>query len=734
MRINLHHVGQALFNYATRLLNTDAAATEETTARVEDDLMQVGQLEDDVSVGDQDWVFRQQTRRQEQDGHFGYTVESWCEAVRRSQHTKERTFVVVHMFAGERRSGDIQEFLEQMMKDAGLTLLMLSVDLAEDPLWDFRRPSTVHAMMELAEEGLIDVWLGGPPCSTVARSRHVPMQGGPRPLRFRWALWGRGDLRPYEKERVEEANELWINFWMMCDTVSARGGAYLMEHPADPGMDPYPSMWLITELVEMEKRANATRVHFHQCPFGGISPKMTTFSGNVLGMDAVNGVKCPGEPPTHVHGKSIGRAPDGSFYTRRLQTYPAALCREMALMIFKTLQQMNEGHTGPTGALTTDDDLPAPRVTAWSSWGNSIRPGVVLLNEAVSRCQSLVIGDMQSAAYVHVDDTVFLSGGQKNFLHSDVLLEKTVDGLESVGFGVTQQVKSAEIEKVVGYEVVSTPAQFRLPLRKMVLLRQSLLEMAGQSKVSVDTLRSLVGMWIFGSLLRRELLSVPHSIFHFMEEFDGDVVPWWESARCEARAMARLTPLMVLHLGSPILPMMFGTDAMGSTETDWGGYGIVASELQEEEMKVLLKVGELPGRSIARLDGLNGTKFPDRPLVPTVPFSRLPDQFFTADRWTAVERGRWRYGDHITLGEARTVLKLLQRLAAWPGVHGSAVFSLQDNQPTACSMAKGRSPSYSLNRILRQRAAVCLSARLRLFLPWTESAKQPADELSRQFE
>ena len=241
---------------------------------------------------------------------------------------------------------------------------------------------------------------------------------------------------------------------------------------------------------------------------------------------------------------------------------------------------------------------------------------MVLLNEAVSRCQSLVIGDVQSAAYVHVDDTVFLSSGTKNTLHSDVLLERTVEGLESVGFGVTQQVRSSQIEKVVGHEVVSAPAQFRLPLRKMVLLRQSLLEMAGQSKVSVDTLRSLVGMWIFGSLLRRELLSIPHSIFHFMEEFDGEVAPWWESARCEARAMARLTPLMVLHLGSKILPMMFGTDAMGSTETDWGGYGIVASELQEEEMKILLKVGELPGRSIARLDGLNGTKFPDRPFSP----------------------------------------------------------------------------------------------------------------------
>ena len=733
MRINLHHVGKTLFSYAGRLLNQEAVG--QTLEDEEDKVAERAEsieVDSDVSIGDQDWELRQNSRRLGQQTIGGYTVEAWCEAVRRSKQRDQRVFVVVHMFAGERRSCDIQEFLEKRMSEAGLQLLMLSVDLAEDPLWDFRKPSTVHAMMELANEGLIDVWLGGPPCSTVARSRHVPLAGGPRPLRFRWALWGRRDLRPFERERVEEANDLWINFWMLCDAVSARGGGFLMEHPADPGCDPYPSMWLIPELQAMEKRAGACRVHLHQCVYGGISPKLTTLSGNLLGMNVVDGVRCPGVSTEHVHGKSIGRAPDGSFYTRRLQTYPAALCKEMAEMIFLTLQEMNVWNSGPTGALTDGQDVAAPRITAWSTWSNSVRSGVVLLNEAASRGQSLVVDEMQSAAYVHVDDTVLLSSGHSRELHSDVLLEKTVQGLEDIGFGVTQQVLSKDIEKVVGYEVVSSPAQFRLPLRKMALLRQALFEIAGQARVAVETLRSLVGMWIFGSLLRRELLSVPHAIFHFMEEHDGQVVAWWESARSEARAMARLTSLMVLHLGSPILPMMFATDAMGASEEDWGGYGIVASELAEDEKRLLLKVGELPGRSIARLNGLNGTKYPDRPLIPTVPFSRLPDGFFAEERWMPVEKGRWRYGDHITLGEARTVLKLLQRLAAWPSIHGCAVFSLQDNQPTACSMAKGRSPSYALNRILRQKAAVCLASQMRLFLPWTESAKQPADGLSRQ--
>ena len=509
MRINLHHVGKTLFSYANKILNKDHPDNKE---KLDDDHREVHEQEvsdEDVGIGDLDWELRQKARRLGKQVGQGYTVEAWCEAVRRSKQEDDRVFIVVHMFAGERRPGDIQEFLEAKMKHAGLKLLMLSVDLAEDPLWDFRNPSTVHAMMELATEGLIDVWLGGPPCSTVARSRHVPLAGGPRPLRFRWCLWGRPDLKLYERERVDEANDLWINFWMLCDAVSARGGAYLLEHPADPGCEPYPSMWLIPELLAMERRAGASRVHLHQCAFGGISPKLTTLSGNVKGMSAVDGVRCPGESADHVHGKSIGRAPDGSFYTRRLQTYPPALCDAMANMIFQTLWEMAIHHTGPTGALTTEHDVAAPRITAWSLWSNSVRPGVVVLNEAASRFQSLVVDKMQSAAYVHVDDTVLLSSGLDYELHSDKLLDQTVQGLEAIGFGVTQQVRSQDIEKVVGYEVVASPAQFRLPLRKMALLRQALLEISGQGRVAVDTLCSLVGMWIFWKLATERVAKCP---------------------------------------------------------------------------------------------------------------------------------------------------------------------------------------------------------------------------------
>jgi hypothetical protein len=170
---------------------------------------------------------------------------------------------------------------------------------------------------------------------------------------------------------------------------------------------------------------------------------------------------------------------------------------------------------------------------------------------------------------------------------------------------------------------------------------------------------------------------------------------------------------------------------MGANEIDWGGFGMAVTQVDEAEITALLRQGEAVGRAIARSDGTGGARYPEKPLKPTVPFTLLPQALLEQSRWKPVCRGRWRFGDHITLGESRAVVKLLNRIGAWPALQGIVIFSLQDNMPTACSMSKGRSPSFPLNRLLRKKAAICLAARLRAFLPWVESAKQPADDLSR---
>ena len=77
--------------------------------------------------------------------------------------------------------------------------------------------------------------------------------------------------------------------------------------------------------------------------------------------------------------------------------------------------------------------------------------------------------------------------------------------------------------------------------------------------------------------------------------------------------------------------------------------------------------GTNPGRNVARLDGSLGTRHA-RILGSTVPFTQLPDSLFHSQRkWTVLGFGRWRFGDHIVLGEGRAAFKLSAALAAHAG-------------------------------------------------------------------
>ena len=137
-----------------------------------------------------------------------------------------------------------------------------------DSRWDLSVPATFMALMLLAEEGLIDLVLGGPPCSTWSKVRFLP--GGPPPLRLRGSfVWGLPGLTAHQQNRVREGNVLMVNFLAICEAVSLRGGGHLLEHPADPGCAPYLSVLSTDELIGMERRTGAIRLLLHHCMFGG---------------------------------------------------------------------------------------------------------------------------------------------------------------------------------------------------------------------------------------------------------------------------------------------------------------------------------------------------------------------------------------------------------------------------------------------------------------------------------
>ena len=72
----------------------------------------------------------------------GFSVEEWWQAKRKARLSPQRIFVVMHSFGGERRSEDVQAFVERFAEEAGISVLMATIDLSTDYRWDLAREDT----------------------------------------------------------------------------------------------------------------------------------------------------------------------------------------------------------------------------------------------------------------------------------------------------------------------------------------------------------------------------------------------------------------------------------------------------------------------------------------------------------------------------------------------------------------------------------------------------------------
>ena len=110
-------------------------------------------------------------------------------------------------------------------------------------------------------------------------------------------FWGLEGLTGAAQERVSEANVLYLNAMALADRVSALGGVYAWEHPADRG-PPVASIWVQPEMQELEDRCGARRAIFDQCMLGAPTTKKTCLSGNIDGLGDLDGLTCDG---SHTH-------------------------------------------------------------------------------------------------------------------------------------------------------------------------------------------------------------------------------------------------------------------------------------------------------------------------------------------------------------------------------------------------------------------------------------------------
>ena len=203
--------------------------------------------------------------------------------------------------------------------------------------------------------------------------------------------------------------------------------------------------------------------------------------------------------------------------------------RLIAECLIATCKEWQSSGDGPTGFFARGPRAP---LAPWSVSASADRRGVKILNEAVEDHVRVLLGDDQIGLYLHVDDTLLLGVGECARL-TGPLMEEIADNMEAAGFRVPDRRSGDEIAKVVGYEIDAQKGEFSLPRKKARLLQAALLELASARFVCVDLLRALVGIWSFGAQLKRELYSIPFSVYHMIDICEGQFVRLWPSVRRE---------------------------------------------------------------------------------------------------------------------------------------------------------------------------------------------------------
>eukprot|EP00438_Fugacium_kawagutii_P012391 Skav215496 [mRNA] locus=scaffold165:755401:767476:+ [translate_table: standard] len=254
--------------------------------------------------------------------------------------------VVLHLFSGRRRFGDLQWFLERLPIMEGTTLHTISLDLVFHETWgDLSKTSTQQWWLGHSKMGWIAAMMAGPPCSTWSKARGRQIQGvkyPPRILRTAAAPWGEGAFSLKELFQLNDGTVLLLFCLSAGLELWYQGGAMLLEHPAMPKDPLKASVWRLEATQLLARLPGFHLCHVWQGLFGAKSPKPT----HILALNLRNLEEILAQhqitdqlPST----TSIGLDGSGGWQTTSLKEYPPALNQGLAGALAHFLQAADIG-------------------------------------------------------------------------------------------------------------------------------------------------------------------------------------------------------------------------------------------------------------------------------------------------------------------------------------------------------------------------------------------------------
>ena len=253
---------------------------------------------------------------------------------------------VLHLFSGQRREGDIQYWIEDLMRapmHASHNIVVLSVDIVNDPVMgDLTRKDTLSLWIRMFRDRRAIGVIAGPPCETWTVARYMPVEGmrnPPPPLRSLDQVWGFKNLSRKHRAQVDIGNELLRATLILVVEAYASGAFAIVEHPGEPTWVPEaPSIWRSSFVRHLRDHLGADLLDFDQCSAGADSRKPTCLmSVNLPHLRTAfralpgRGFCTHGRQP---HKSTLkGLAADGTWRTAPAKQYPSEMCKTVGVAI-----------------------------------------------------------------------------------------------------------------------------------------------------------------------------------------------------------------------------------------------------------------------------------------------------------------------------------------------------------------------------------------------------------------
>ena len=260
------------------------------------------------------------------------------------------------------------------------------------------------------------------------------------------------------------------------------------------------------------------------------------------------------------------------------------------------------------------------------------------------------------------------------------------------------------------------------PGLRLIKLLRGVVSLADHKRSSPGAVAGYLGVTQWFCLLRRLRLCVFDTIYHFCSGArarDWKVVECPQSVLTELLVDACLFPFGAIDMTLPFLPFIGATDA--STVF---GLGATIAPLPISQTRLIARLSTKAGEHVRIADG---PSLHEREC-------RLGPRFDTGlslHQFEVVLCVRVESPEHINVEEAKALLWYIRWLLRSGTRFGHRVVVLLDSRVVIGAVAKGRSSSTRLNRVIKQIAALCFVGGLVLHLVFIPTEHNPADHPSR---